>query len=413
MKKTFFVILALLPALFGWQCQKEKNKPGPELSFDCAETPTVCELSKANNDFGFKIFKKLHEQDSGENLFISPTSIATALTMTLNGAQGQTADEMKSALELNGFTLDEVNAAYKVMLNTMPSLDNRVDLKMANSIWYREGFSVKPPFLDVNRDYFGSEVNALDFRDPAAKNTINGWVNNKTKGLIDKIIEEIPGNAVMYLINAIYFKGDWTRSFKEDVTQQAPFYRADNSQTPVQMMGYGETVKFPLYTSEAFYAIDLPYGDSVYSMTLLVPRGDNTAAGILPQLNGQTWQQIIAGMSVQEMDLKIPKFKMTYEKTLNQALQSLGIQTAFQPGTANFSNIAEAELYIDEVKHKAFVEVDEKGTKAAAVTSVGIGVTSVPSYPTIILDRPFLFAIRENQAGNVLFLGKLMDPDSE
>ena len=413
MKKTLFVILAFLPALFAWQCQKEKTTPGPVLSFDCAETPTVCELSKANNDFGFKIFKKLHDQNPNENLFISPTSIATALTMTLNGAQGQTADEMKSTLELNGFTLDEVNAAYKVMLNTLPSLDHRVDLKMANSIWYREGFAVKPPFLELNRKYFGSEVNALNFQDPAAKTAINGWVNNKTKGLINKIIEEIPDNAVMYLINAIYFKGDWTQSFKPDVTQEAPFFRTDNSQTTVPMMGYGETVKFPLYTADAFYAIDLPYGDSVYSMTLLVPRGDNTAAGVLAQLNGQTWQQTIAGMSVQEMDLKMPKFKMTYEKTLNQALKELGMIKAFQPDMTHFSKIADAELYIDEVIHKAFVEVDEKGTKAAAVTSVGIGVTSLPSYPTIILDRPFLFAIRENQAGNVLFLGKLMDPDSE
>ncbi len=410
MKKHVIIALSLASALTGWQCRQDDNSPGLELSFDCTASPQVCELSQANNDFGFKVFKKLHAYEPNKNLFISPTSIATALTMTLNGAKGQTAEEMKSTLELNGFTLEEVNAAYKVLLTTLPALDNDVDIKIANSIWYRKGFAVKPPFLDVNRQYYNSEVEALDFREPAAVNTINNWVKNKTKGLIDKILEQIPDNAVMYLINAVYFKGDWRYTFKSEETRQAPFYRVDNTQTPVDMMGFGRTMKFPLYTSPEFYAVDLPYGDSVYSMTLIVPREGHTAAGILAQLNGQTWQQIVGGMSVQEMSFQMPKFEMSYEKNLNRTLQELGMPKAFVPGAANFTDIADTDLYIDEVKHKSFIKVNEKGTKAAAVTSVSIGVTSTPSYPTIILDKPFLFAIRENQAGNILFLGKMMNP---
>ncbi|MBX2930098.1 MAG: serpin family protein [Saprospiraceae bacterium] len=410
MKNIALALIAVMTTLTGWKCQQENINAGPELTFDCQESPVVCDVSRANNNFGFKIFKKLHEHAPADNIFMSPSSIATALTMTLNGAQGPTADEMKSTLELNGFNLEEVNASYKVLLTTLPALDNRLNLQIANSIWYRKGFPVKQPFLTLNRDYFDSEVTPLDFRDPGAKDIINQWVDQKTNGLIETIVDEIPDNAIMYLINAIYFKGPWRKSFKPEETTQWPFHLADNNQVNVDMMGYGGTVKFPLYITDAYYAVDLPYADSVYSMTLIVPRGNNTIANIMAQLNGQSWEQILAGMTVQEMELRMPKFQMTYDKKLNTALQELGMGRAFTAGGADFSNIADAELSISEVKHKAFVEVTEQGTEAAAVTSVGIVVTSLPSYPTIVLDRPFLFAIRENQAGNVLFLGKMMNP---
>ncbi len=412
MKKMLILLPALLLAITNWHCNQENVEPTPELSFNCQESPMVCNLSRANNEFGFNVFKKLHQHNPADNLFVSPSSIATALTMALNGAKGATADEIKTMLKINQFDLPEINAAYKTMLTTLPALDNEVTLQSANSIWYRQGFPVKPPFLETNTQYFGSQVQALDFRNPDAKNVINGWVNDKTRGLIPTIIDEIPDNAIMYLINAMYFKGSWTRKFDKDETTQMPFIKSNQTTTPVDMMGYSGTVKFPLYTEDAFYAVDLPYGDSVYSMTLLVPRGNADVETLIADLNMQKWQQITTGMSVQEMNLRMPKFKMKYEKTLNRALQELGMQTAFSRA-ADFTNIADAELSVDEVKHKSFIEVNEEGSEAAAVTSIGIIVTSVPSYPDILLNRPFLFVIRENQAGNVLFLGKMMNPNEE
>jgi len=408
MIKRPLIIPVLLLSILSWQCEPQQNIP--EQTFNCAETPDICALSEANNQFGIDIFKKLHEREPFENLFISPSSIATALAMALQGADGATASEIKETLQLQGFSIQQINDAYKVMLPTLPALDDEVKLRMANSIWYRQGFAVKPPFLEANSQYYHSEVFSADFRSPNALPAINGWVNQKTEGLIPKILEQIPDNAVMYLLNAIYFKGDWTHKFKEDLTADAPFYRVNNIPTTVKMMQFGESMKFPLYTTEPFYAIDLPYGDSVFSMTLLVPRGNNTVADIITQLDAGTWQEITSQMSAQEMELKMPKFKLKWEKKLNAVLQDLGIIQAFSPGMANFSGIADAELYVDEVKHKSFIEVDEKGSRAAAVTSIGIGVTSLPSYPVITLDKPFLFAIRENQAGNILFLGKMMDP---
>ena len=330
--------------------------------------------------------------------------------MALQGAQGATASEIQETLELQGFSIQEINDAYKVMLQTLPALDNQVKLRIANSIWYRQGFAVKPPFLEANNQYYLSEVFSVDCRSPNAIPAINGWVNQKTDGLIPNILEQIPDNAVMYILNAIYFKGDWTHQFKEELTAEAPFYKINNGQTTVDMMQFGETKKLPLYTTDNYYVVDLPYGDSVFSMTLLVPRGNFTVADMVAQLDASTWQQMLANLEVQEMELKMPTFEMKWEKTLNSVLKDLGIQEAFIPGGANFNGIADADLYIDEVKHKAFIKVDEKGSKAAAVTSIGIGVTSVPVYPVIVLDKPFLFAIRENQAGNILFLGKMMNP---
>jgi serine protease inhibitor len=409
MKKLF---PALLFSMLLWQCQPG-DQPSPKtlVQFDCVKSPAVCVLSQANNEFGFDVFKKLHEHDPDENLFISPASIATALTMALNGAQGETAAEMKNMLRLDNLSLEEANAAYKAMINTLPALDHSVDLNIANSLWYRRGFPVKPPFIELNQEYFKSQVSALDFDDPGAKDVINGWVKNETNGLIESIVDNIPQEAIMYLINAIYFKGDWRHSFDPEKTYSAPFTRADGSETPVSMMEYGGTVQLPLYTAENFYVIDLPYGDAVYSMTLIVPRHNHTVAEIIPQFNAQNWQQWLTGLEVQELMLHLPKFKLEYEQSLNRALQDLGMNAAFIPRMADFSKIAEAELSISQVKHKSFVEVDEQGTAAAAVTSVEIVVTSLPDYPTIVLNRPFLFAIRENQAGNVLFLGKMMDPE--
>jgi len=410
MKKTFILLPALLLAITNWHCNQENNEPTPELTFNCQESPMVCDLSRANNEFGFNIFKKLHQHNPDKNLFVSPSSIATALTMALNGANGATADEIKNMLKINQFELANINAAYKIMLNTLPALDNEVTLQSANSIWYRQGFTVRQEFLDANTQNYDSEVAALNFGDPSALTTINGWVDQKTNGLIETILDEIPANAVMYLINAIYFKGAWRKEFDPQYTTDATFYLEDGTQQTIKMMTHGQTT-LPYFTTSTFEAVDLAYADSIYSMSIFLPKVGVSVNELANTLSLNNWNTWLDSFQPQEMFFSMPKFKMTYKEKLNRSLAELGMGIAFGPG-ADFSGInGTGGLYIDEAIHKSFIEVNEEGTEAAAVTSIGIVETSLPSIPIFYADRPFLFTIRENKTGSILFFGKLMNPE--
>ncbi len=257
---------------------------------------------------------------------------------------------------------------------------------------------------------YNSEVTALNFGDPAALTTINGWVDQKTNGLIETILDEIPANAVMYLINAIYFKGAWRKEFDPQYTTDATFYLEDGTQQPIKMMTHGQTT-LPYFTTSTFEAVDLAYADSIYSMSIFLPKvgvSVNDLANTLSESNWNTW---LDSFQPQEMFFSMPKFKMTYKEKLNRSLADLGMGIAFGPG-ADFSGInGTGGLYIDEAIHKSFIEVNEEGTEAAAVTSIGVVETSVPSIPVFYADRPFLFTIRENKTGSILFFGKLMNPE--
>ena len=414
--KPIFLTLAVICGLVFHSCTESPEPPtpnpdpNPDLAFDCSENENLCELNTDNNSFGFKVFKQLHDQDPDLNIFMSPLSIATALSMTLNGAKGQTETSMRNTLEVADWTQEELNATYKNLLAIMPLLDDKVRLQIANSIWYREGYPVRPEFLEVNTDFFNSEVSELDFNDPMAKDIINGWVNDQTEGLIDKIVYDIPGNVIMYLINAIYFKGTWLRQFDPEKTFETAFHLEDNTQTLIDMMTHGETI-LPYFETEHFQAVDLAYGDSIFSMSLFLPKEDYPIDELVNDLESVSWNQWVGSFSDQELYFSMPKFEMEYEKKINRALIDLGMGIAFSDA-ADFSDInGFGGLRIDEVRHKAFVEVNEEGTEAAAVTSVVIVETSAPSIPTFYADKPFLFVIHERATNSVLFIGKMMDPN--
>ena len=344
------------------------------------------------------------------NIFISPMSVATALSMTVNGADGQTKADMMATLEQNGLTIEQANAGFQQLLTLLPALDPAVQLQLANSIWYRQGFPVRQEFLNVNQEFYDSEVAALDFAAPAAKDIINGWVKDNTNNLIESIISgEIEPDVVMYLINAIYFKGAWLHEFDPEDTYTDNFRLEDGSTTEVDMMNMGQTF-FPYFANETFQAIDLAYGDSVFSMSILLPNPGHTVDEVIGQLNTDNWEQWTQSFEYSELFFSMPKFEMKYEKSLIKPLTNLGMGIAFGPG-ADFTNIAEADLMIDEVLHKSFIEVNEEGTEAAAVTAVVIVETSVPLIPAFKADHPFVFIIRENQTNSVLFIGKMMDPN--
>ncbi len=406
-------LIFILLTLSCWSCNEENSpSPQPAINLTCTDHQEVCDLNAATAQFGLSLMQQLHEEQPDENIIISPVSIATALSMTTNGARGVTKEEMLTTMKVDTWSQEQLNAAYQDFLTTVPSADPKVTLNIANSIWYKEGLPVKNTFVEQNQTFFDSEVNALDFSDPAAKDAINGWVNDKTEGLINKIVEQIPPQMVMYLINAVYFKGDWLRPFDPEMTEERPFNLADGSTVDVDMMNKGK-VRLPYLATEDFQAVDLAYGDSVFSMTLVLPNQGVAMDQIIDGFDDTFWQERNWQFVNREVFFAMPKFKLEYETSLNETLKALGMPTAFSENMADFRDIAEAQLFIDEVKHKTFIEVNEEGTEAAAVTSVGVGTTSVPQYPYVILDRPFILVIRENQLGSVLFVGKVMNPKGD
>ncbi len=370
------------------------------------------QLAEADNQFGLKLFRAVSETEPGENVFISPLSVSMALGMTLNGARGETRAAMEETLELSGLSQEEINTAYRSLIDLLRGLDPRVTFTIANSIWYRQNFDVRQAFIETSKEYFDAEVAALDFGSPEALDAINGWVSENTQGKIDRIVQDIPPNVVMYLINAIYFKGTWQYQFDEEKTRQASFTRPDGSEVTVDMMTLEEPT-LAYYRDEQVTAVELPYGDSLYAMTILLPNRDGNVDFLAAHPDADRWSEITSGLRSRELSaLEMPRFTLEYKKELNDVLKALGMEIAFDKRRANFGGINETlarKLYIDEVMHKTFIEVDEAGTEAAAATSVSIGFTSVGP-PTVRIDRPFVFVIREHHSGTILFIGKLTDP---
>jgi serpin B len=384
------------------------DKPTPQPDKPLRDlSATEKQLVASGGIFGLKLFREIAAEERDKNVFISPLSVAMALGMTYNGASGTTREAMKQALELQGMSLEEINQSYRSLIDLLCQLDPKVTMQIANSIWHRRDFAVESTFVNLNQTYFDAVVRDLDFRDDAAVTTINAWVNDKTNGRIKTIIDNIPDAVVMYLINAVYFNGTWTTRFDRDDTRDDQFILADGATKPCRMMSL-EEFKFPSLHSEAFDAADLPYGDGNFRMAILLPHAGISVDSIVSLLTEENWRNWIAGFSEVKQDLYLPKLKIEYEIKLNQALSALGMGVAFTD-QADFTGINSAgNLYITEVKHKTYVAVDEEGTEAAAVTSVGVGVTSAPQ--SFRVDRPFIFVIHEKRSGTILFMGKIVDP---
>ncbi len=368
-------------------------------------------LVEADNRFAFRLFREVNAQEEeGKNVFLSPLSVGMALGMTYNGAAGTTREAMQQTLELGGMTIQEVNEAYQGLIALLKDLDPRVEFALANSIWYREGVSIVPDFLDRNQQYFAAQVAALDFSDPGTADVINGWVNDQTRGKIPHIVDPpIDPLTFMFLINAIYFKGDWTYQFDKDLTKDEPFLLPDGSQTTVPMMSRGEQIPARTFRDAEHTVVDLFYGGQAYSMTIVVPDDAASINALAESLTDTQWHSWILNLDSTDTYVSIPKFTLEYEIELNDVLKALGMEIAFTPGAADFTNmVASGGAYIEKVKHKTFVDVNEEGTEAEAVTSVEMGFTSAPQM--VRVNRPFVFAIRENYSGTILFMGKIVDP---
>lgn len=358
-------------------------------------------------DFAFDMFGRVTTAEGRDkNVFVSPLSLHIALGMILNGANGQAQQEIQRTLKLDAQTLAEANQTYQNLMENLPGLDTKVTMGLANSVWYRNTFQVVPTFQDVLKTSFKAMVSAENFGDPATVGKINDWASKQTNGRIPKVIDQIQPDNVLFLLNALYFKGDWQKPFDPQATQDSPFTLANGQQTTVRMMRLNTILRRafrPNYT-----AVELPYGSGNYTMTALLPASTTNADALIQSMTASEWNQAQTALVAGKIDLGLPKFTLNYEISLNSILAGMGMPTAFT-NRADFTKInAGGQMLLSFVKQNTFVAVDEKGTEAAAVTTGGVSTTSFQD-PTFF-DRPFVVIIHEKTSGVVLFMGKIANP---
>nr|WP_068889318.1 serpin family protein [Pedobacter panaciterrae] len=411
MKKNNTLFLAIAVLIFTASSCKKDSKTidqGKDLILTAREQQKV----EADNAFTFKLFKEaLTKPLAGKNLMLSPLSVSMAFGMTSNGSSGATLDAIRNTMEFKDFTEAEVNSYYHKITTELPQLDPKATLEIANSIWYRNDFTPLPAFLKVNTDSYNAAVEGLNFSSPTAKDRINSWVNSSTHGKIPTIIDNISSNMVMYLINAVYFKSDWKYKFDKNKTAKSDFNLDANNKVQTDFMVTQASVNYSISQDASVY--ELPYGNEKYSMVIVLPRVANTSINeFASSITPAKWKGWMTGLNKIGMEVKMPKFKFSYDIELNSQLEDLGMGIAFgKNGIADFTRInAAGNLQIDEVKHKTFIEVNESGTEAAAVTSIGITYTSVIGPSSVLIDRPFVFAIREMKTGLILFTGVINNP---
>ncbi len=363
-------------------------------------------VASANTTFGFKLLTDLQKREPDTNIMISPLSISIALTMTYNGAAGETQRAMADVLEIESLGIDTVNRSNAALRDSLENTDPKVEIAIANSIWSRQGVEFNPIFLERNREFFEAEIGSLNFNDPQASEVINSWVNTNTNGKINQLVQQIDPRTLIVLINAIYFKGSWQKEFDKSATRDGIFYLSDGSQKHVPMM-YRKGA-YPYFRGGNFEAARLPYGDGEVSMYVFLPNRDSDLNGFIEQLNAEKWSEWMSQFQERiddDSEMILPRFKLEYEAKLNDTLKALGMGIAFGGG-ADFSGMG-PQLFISEVRHKTIIEVNEEGTEAAAVTAV-YGIESAP--PVLRVDRPFFFAIYDDRTQTILFMGIVMEP---
>lgn len=413
-----FLLFTLIS--IGWislSCQRDLS------SVDDQKKSTLRPLSsqeslivESDQNFSLKLFKVISENTSDSNLFISPFSVSTALSMALNGASGQTYTDIQNTIELVGLSEEERNLAYRTLHELLSGIDEKVLFEIANSMWYANHFAILPEFVQMNQDYFYAEVAALDFSAPSALDIINGWVNDKTHGKINKILDFIPADAVLYIINAIYFKAMWLHAFDKDYTKEENFYV--DAQTPLKTPMMKTTAELKYFKDNLVQIVELPYGQGNFNMTVFLPLEGISLNDFISQLDGNQWDGYLSQLEVKNGTVSFPKLKVEYKLLMNDVLKQLGMASSFDPTLADFSRIrSSGGIYISRVIHKTFVEIDEEGTEAAAVTLIEFRETSSGGEPELDffmnINRPFMFVIRENETGAVLFMGKIVEPSWE
>jgi serine protease inhibitor len=402
---AILIILAISPA-----CEKiePENTEPPKVIL----RKKSAEIIKADQRFAFELFKEVYSISEEENIMISPLSVSYALGMTYNGAGGTTIEAFRNVLHFGELTGQEINESYQDLMNQLIHLDELVEFSIANSIWYRLGFEVLQDFITTNQTYFDAVVNELDFSDPQAVDIINQWIEDKTNGKIQDMLDYIPAEAVMYLVNAIYFNAKWKYQFDQDDTYTGTFYMESDINCQADFMKINGT--FNIITHSDFTAVEMPYGDSTFSMVVMLPASGKKVGDLVNELDETTWESWYGSSMPGNIQIELPKFKYGFKELLNEPLINLGLGIAFEEGGADFTRInPDDRLFISRVIHQTFIDVQEEGTEAAAATIVEMEYTAIPEINIFRADKPFLYLIKENSTGAVMFMGSVGKPEYE
>ncbi len=408
--RAILVVVLLFAALLASSCDGNENlepiqkEPKPDLPEKSAD------LIKSSNTFGFEMFKILNEKEKKDkNIFVSPTSVSMALAMAYNGADTKTKTEMEKVLGFAGYSRQQINETFQQLANLLENINPKIQLDIANSIWYRSGFPIYSDFINANQTYYDAEVAELDFANQKESlKIINGWVAENTNNKIKEILDGIPPEAMLYLINAVYFKANWKYKFDKKNTHNMDFFTSNNKPISVPFMYLNSDLN--VYNDENLQAVELPYSDDSFSMLVLLPQKDKSVNQLVELLDDKYWNTINNSLQ-EEQDIKLyfPKFKFEYKTELQEILAIQGMPSAFA-GDADFSKISSMNLFISRVIHKSYVDVNEEGTEAAAVTAIEFEFMSVTSEKKLKINRPFLFAIQEKSTGSIVFIGKINEP---
>ncbi len=409
--KTLNIIIALILIFSLNSCSRDRSPLAPQNQK--YQTLPVTHLQKqviqTNNQFSFALFSQTNKLFSDQNVFISPFSVSMVLGMALNGAKGETYAAIRNTLGFTNISEQSVNQTYGYLYDALQQLDSSVTLEIANSVWCKQGLTFLPQFLSLNKTYFDAEIRTLNFADPQAVLTINQWIASATHNKIKHVIRSIPPDAIMYLINALYFHGSWQYEFPPQSTRQRDFYLTDGTQISCDMMA--TKIKIPIFINNTIKAVQLPYGQGNFVVTVIMPKNASEFNDYVFRFDGNLWQHIDDSLRSRQCTIILPKLRFSFKTILNTPLKDLGMGIAFG-SEADFSRIsANSNLRISKIIHQTYVEINEKGTEAAAVTVGEIGATSIqPHNLTITFDHPYLFVISEKSSGTLLFMGKILRP---
>ena len=411
MKRFAWMLLALL-SFASLSCEGLNPQPdidGPNEYHPISLTTKQTDIVLAGRDFAYRFIDKIDgnaTQNKENEWIVSPLSLQIALGMLLNGAQGETADEICKMLGYKEGGTGEINEWCKLMLDQLPKLDKKTDLALADAIFYNDKCTLKGPYCKAVSDWYGAAIEPLDFsKRKASADIINKWCEKQTKGLIPKVLEEVDPSFLAYLVNALYFKSQWQAPFVKGSTANETFTQEDGSKGQVKMMKLSGK-EFQYGENDLWKAIRLPYGNGAYAMTVVLPKNGHTVREVTAALGkGEqltTFQQA-------EADLWLPRFETKYHILLNDILMSLGMTSSFNPSKADFTAMSDYPSFVSFVQQDAVIKVDEEGSEAAAVTVIGMELTAMPATPQKIVfhaDHPFLYLITELSTGAILFAGK-------
>lgn len=411
LKKNLATLMLISLLLLVTGCGKESNSVSLKSSNDVEfGKKDYKNIASQNNELGFKLLAGANEDGNG-NVFISPISLYMALSMLYNGAEGKTKEEIAKVLHVEGIDVNELNRANASLQSKLQNDSSPIQLNVANSIWINDNFHFRSAFVKNNNHYFNAKIEEIDMHDQNAPKMINDWGKKSTNGKIDEIVDEtLNGDLVAMLINAIYFKGDWTYPFDKEQTQKQTFYLKDGTTKDISLMVLNE--KLAYFEHEKFQAVSLPYGDETMSMKVLLPKENSNLKELEGMFTMDHWKQWNSAFQKKNGTILLPSFQLEYEVLLNELLVNLGMATAFSRH-ANFSKMIEEinSLAISEVKQKTFVDVNEEGTEAAASTSVAIAETSAPVDSFYMkVDRPFVIVITDDETDTILFMGSIANP---